>query len=132
VLGLYALNGGKLPLAEPGTEYVNSESVVLEIAKAVGLSLQNFHFGVANVRDPSFLVKRHMVAISSFQESRVLPRWRVVQKSGMQSRVSSQFPLLFGLENVPVPSRAMAATRRTRRWHRSRVHPREVQANGTS
>jgi hypothetical protein len=29
-----------------GTHYVNPQSVILEVSEAVGLALQNFHFGV--------------------------------------------------------------------------------------
>ena len=34
------------------THYLNSQSVVIEVSKAIGLALQNFHFGVEGLSAP--------------------------------------------------------------------------------
>jgi hypothetical protein len=49
--GSTPLMGQPSPLTVLRTHYPNSQSVVLEVAKAVGLALKDFHFGVETFGD---------------------------------------------------------------------------------
>src|SRR5689334_2811877 len=44
--------GAPRPRADLGTQYLNSQTVVVEVAKTVGLSLEDFHFVVKAFGDP--------------------------------------------------------------------------------
>ena len=43
--------GASLPPTDLRTHYLNSESVVVEVAEAISLSLQDVHFGVETFGD---------------------------------------------------------------------------------
>jgi hypothetical protein len=62
------------PHSDSKNTYLNSQSVVVKVAEAVGLALEEFHLGVKALVIPLLRVKRHMRAISSIQEEKVAPR----------------------------------------------------------
>jgi hypothetical protein len=96
--------GAGLPPTDLRTHYLNPQSVVVEVAKAVGLSLQNLHLGVEAFgdsvipREPPHRGDLLSPGVQRVAELNHLGQLLLSQQGDHPQQLRSQFPALVVIE----------------------------------